>query len=77
VLQGDPVAFAVAVDGTPPFFYQWRRDGGPIAAATNAAYSIAATTATDDGAVFSVSVSNELGASRAATPSCASIRERR
>jgi hypothetical protein len=61
VLEGDPASFSVTVDGTPPFAYQWRRNGGPISNATNVAYTIGSATAGDHLAVFSVVVTNPSG----------------
>jgi hypothetical protein len=49
--------FSVAASGTPPLYYQWSRNGSPIANATNADYSLNAFLA-DSGAIFSVVVSN-------------------
>jgi hypothetical protein len=41
--------------------YQWRRDGANIMGATGASHTTAPTTAADNGAVFSVVVSNSYG----------------
>ena len=61
VNEGESVTFTVEVDGTPPYTYQWYRDGNPIPDATNATYTIPFALATDDGAKFKVEVSNNLG----------------
>ncbi len=61
VFQGDPVTFSVTAEGTAPLGYQWRRNGAPIALATSSSYTLAATAAADDGALFSVVVSNTVG----------------
>lgn len=61
VLQGSSTTFTVAVDGTAPFTYQWFRNTAAIPSATGQSYTLNTTTASDDGAVFSVSVTNGLG----------------
>jgi hypothetical protein len=50
--------FAVKASGSPPFSYQWLRNGTAIANATGASYTIARTAAGDNAAKFSVRVSN-------------------
>lgn len=54
-------SFSVEARGAAPLSYQWQRDGQPIAGATDPTYSIATVRATDDGASFSVLVSNPAG----------------
>ena len=44
-----------------PLSYQWRKNGLDIAGATNASYTTPATTADDNGALFSVVVTNSAG----------------
>ncbi|MBN2506248.1 MAG: lamin tail domain-containing protein, partial [Verrucomicrobia bacterium] len=61
IFVGDPVTFSVTADGTEPFTYQWYRNGNAIGGATGAAYTIAATVLSDDGASFQVAVTNALG----------------
>jgi alpha-tubulin suppressor-like RCC1 family protein len=73
VVAGAGATFSVVTSGTPPPALQWQRaDGGgwtDIAGATGAAYTLAATTAGDDGARFRVVATNSAGsvASDAAT----------
>src|SRR3954463_1740956 len=55
--EGQPFQFTVAVQGVEPFSYQWVKDGQPIPAATNDAYSIAATMLPDAG-IYWVTVSD-------------------
>jgi hypothetical protein len=57
---GLPVTFSVGAIGSGPLAYQWRRDGAPIAGATQSTYTLAATLA-DDGARFSVTLTNDAG----------------
>lgn len=59
---GQAVRFDVGVTGKPPMTFQWLRNGAPIAGANGVAYSIEAVTAADDGAKFSVRISNAEGA---------------
>ncbi|WP_285575487.1 kelch repeat-containing protein [Geothrix limicola] len=66
---GQAATFTVTAAGFAPFTYQWRRDGVPIPAATGATYTTAATTQADDGATFSVLLTNRLGS--VASNSCA------
>jgi hypothetical protein len=52
----------VAATGTAPLAYQWRRNGTDIAGATASSYTTPATTLADNGAQFTVVVSNAAGA---------------
>ncbi|MES3022374.1 MAG: M4 family metallopeptidase [Pseudomonadota bacterium] len=66
VAAGGTASFAVsATGGTAPYAYQWMRGGVAISGATSAGYSLTAAS-TDNGAVFSVRVTDS-----AATPSTA------
>lgn len=59
---GEAATFSVAVNGTAPFSYQWRRNGVAITNATTTSYSIPVTSLADDGVAYSVVVSNRAGA---------------
>lgn len=59
--EGQPVTFSVVADGTPPFTYQWKRNGTDIPDATGMSYAIANAPFTDNGARFSVVVSGAQG----------------
>lgn len=61
VAVGSPATFQVEATGAPPLAYQWRRNDVAIDGATAAAYALAATALADDGARFSVVVSNAAG----------------
>ncbi len=61
VALGQPAAFTITATGTAPLAYQWRRDGVGIPSATTSTYGIPAALLSDDGAAFSVVVSNSLG----------------
>ena len=59
---GQTAAFSVGVEGKAPLSYQWLRDGTPIALdAADVVYITPALTAADDGAKFSVVVTNSKG----------------
>ncbi len=58
VNAGDTATFSVVANGTAPLAYQWRKNGTNIVGATNASYTTPATAAGDNGARFSVVVSN-------------------
>lgn len=59
--EGAPASFSVVVDGTPPYAYQWKKDGTDIADATRASYSIARVSRTDNGAKFTVAITGGQG----------------
>lgn len=62
VQAGGTATFGVTVGtGTRPLSYQWLRDGSPIDGATAAAYTTPATGSADNGARFSVAVTNAAG----------------
>ena len=58
---GQATRFDVGVSGKPPMTFQWLRNGTEIAGATGATYTTPLLKATDDGAKFSVRVSNAQG----------------
>jgi len=58
-----PATFSVTATGTPPFSYQWRKNGVAVAGATSASYTTPATSVADSGSLFSVVVSNAAGSS--------------
>jgi pectin methylesterase-like acyl-CoA thioesterase len=60
VVLGSPATFNIGASGVPAVKYQWSRNGNPIANATNAAYTLANSQGTDNGAAFSVVVSNSV-----------------
>lgn len=67
VAEGATGTFRVVADGPGPLSYQWLRNGTAVAGATDASYTTAATTAADNGALFSVTVSNAGGSTTSAT----------
>ena len=60
VAVGARVAFSVAVEGTPPFTYQWRRQGTNLIGAANAVLSLDHAQVADAGG-YSVVVTNPAG----------------
>jgi hypothetical protein len=58
---GQTATFTVTASGSAPLGFQWRKNGANITGATAAAYTTPATVAADNGALFSVVVSNSLG----------------
>lgn len=69
VLAGRPVTFTAAVNSSPPYTIQWKKDGQAIDGANQFTYTIPAATADLEGSKYSVTVSNlQFSAtSRAAT----------
>ena len=61
VQAGGVATFFALASGTQPLAYQWRRDGVDIAGATTAVYATPTTTLADNGAAFTVRVSNVAG----------------
>ena len=61
VTAGQTAAFAVTATGSAPLSYQWSKNGTPISGATFASYTTAAETTADNGAQFTVAVSNTAG----------------
>ncbi|MGC2330019.1 MAG: hypothetical protein WA581_01070 [Candidatus Acidiferrales bacterium] len=71
-VQGQSATFTVTAEGTGPFAYQWFMNGIPISGATSSSYTIASTTATENGDSFTVTVSN-AGGSFTAGPSTLTV----
>src|SRR5439155_657102 len=61
VTAGQPASFSVTATGTAPLTYQWKKNNVAISGATSSAYTTAATTSSDNGAQFTVVVSNAVG----------------
>jgi len=61
VTAGQTATFTVVATGTAPLSYQWSRSGATIAGATSSSYTTGATTSSDNGAQFTVLISNTAG----------------
>lgn len=61
VTEGESARFQVAASGSGPLAYQWERDGIAIPDAVADALEVKAVTRDDDGASFTVRVSNAAG----------------
>ncbi len=61
VLIGQSAAFMVGTIGTPPFEYQWQKNGNDIPEGISASLLTAPTIPDDDGAAFRCIVTNALG----------------
>jgi len=57
VFLGSTATFSVSAVGTAPLFYQWQKDGNPIAGATNATYNLTNVLSSQAG-IYRVNVSN-------------------
>jgi hypothetical protein len=64
--SGTTASFTVVANGTLPLHFQWNRGGLPIAGATGSSYSFVCHYPADDGALFSVTVTNSVGSSNSA-----------
>jgi alpha-tubulin suppressor-like RCC1 family protein len=75
VAQGTTATFGVAATGSSSLAYQWSRNGVPVAGATAALITTAPTVAGDNGAAYTVAVSNAQGSitSAAATLTVSSV----
>ena len=55
--------FAVTASGSGTLVYQWRKNGAPVAGASQASYTTPATTGADNGSLFRVVVTDAFGGS--------------
>jgi hypothetical protein len=58
---GKTAVFGVVASGTPPFSYQWQKNGVDIKGGTGASYTTPAAVLGDDGALFKCIVKNPVG----------------
>jgi hypothetical protein len=61
VTAGQTASFSVAAIGTAPLSYQWQKNSVAISGATSSSYTTPAMTSSDNGAQFTVVVSNTAG----------------
>jgi hypothetical protein len=64
VSLGTTATFTVTATGTGTLTYQWYMNGTAISGATSSSYTTPATTASNNGAVFTVTVSNSVGSAK-------------
>jgi hypothetical protein len=69
ITTGQTATFSVIATGTAPLNYLWEKNGAAISGATSASYTTPPETTADNGALFTVAVSNSAGSvsSNAAT----------
>ena len=58
---GQTATFSVVATGTGTLTYQWKKGGTPISGATAASYTTPATVSSDNGALFTVVVTDSTG----------------
>jgi len=58
---GGSATFSVFASGAAPLNYQWYRNGTTISGATSSSYTVGSVALSDDGASFTVRVSNSAG----------------
>jgi hypothetical protein len=58
---GQTASFSVAATGTAPLSYQWNKNGTAVSGATSSSYTTPATASSDNGAQFTVVVTNSAG----------------
>jgi hypothetical protein len=61
VTAGQTASFSVAATGTAPLTYQWQKNSVAISGATSSNYTTPATISSDNGAQFTVVVTNTAG----------------
>jgi len=61
VTAGQTATFSVTASGTAPLSYQWYKNGAAVGGATSPTYTTPAETTSDNGAQFTVVVSNSAG----------------
>ena len=61
IFAGQTATFSIVANGTSPLSYQWQKNGIAISGANSASYTTPAETTSNNGALFSVIVSNSAG----------------
>jgi len=61
VTAGQTATFSVTASGTSPLSYQWNRNGAVISGATSSTYTTPATSVSDNGTQFTVTITNSAG----------------
>src|ERR1700692_2554729 len=57
---GSTGTFTLLVGGTPPFTYQWNKNGEAVTGATSATYTTPLIESSDNGTQYTVTVSNSV-----------------
>ena len=63
--EGSSATFTVSASSLGPIAYQWYRDGQPVASAVASNYTVPTITSGDEGAVFTVVLTNSAGSTTA------------
>jgi hypothetical protein len=66
IVASQTATFSVAASGTPPFTYQWLKNGLAVTGATLSSYTTPPTSTFDSGEVFSARVTNAGGSATSA-----------
>ena len=61
VTAGQTATFTVAATGTATLTYQWNKNGAAISGATSATYTTPGTASSNNGSLFTVTVTNSVG----------------
>jgi Abnormal spindle-like microcephaly-assoc'd, ASPM-SPD-2-Hydin len=61
IVAGQTATFSVVASGTAPLNYQWKKNGTAISGAASSSYTTPAETTSDNGAQFTVAVTNSAG----------------
>ena len=61
IFAGQTATFSIIANGTSPLSYQWQKNGMAISGANSASYTTPTETTSNNGALFSVIVSNSAG----------------
>ncbi len=73
---GQAATFSVTAAGSPSLTYQWQKNGVNISGATGTTYTTPPVTLADNGAIFTVIVSNSLGGATS-TPATLTVKRAR